>query len=62
MKFDIYEAVTKRIIEQLKKGNIPWQKLWEVSGFYVDGKVFACRNHLNEVDTVKLKFTIIKGE
>ena len=62
MKFDICEAVTKRIIEQLKKGNIPWLKPWKVSGFYVDGKVFACRNYLNEVDIVKLKFTIIKGE
>ena len=25
-------------------------------------KIFAYRNYLNEVDTVKLKFTIIKGE
>lgn len=27
-KFDIYQEVTNRIIEQLEKGNIPWQKPW----------------------------------
>ena len=27
-KFDIYQTVTDRIIEQLKQGNIPWQKPW----------------------------------
>lgn len=27
-KFDIYQEVTDRIIEQLKKGNIPWNKPW----------------------------------
>lgn len=28
MKKDIYEMVTDRIIEQLEKGYIPWQKSW----------------------------------
>lgn len=28
MKKDIYEMVTNRIIEQLEKGYIPWQKPW----------------------------------
>ena len=28
MKKDIYEMVTDRIIEQLEKGYIPWQKPW----------------------------------
>ena len=27
-KFDIYEAVTERIIHQLQQGVIPWQKPW----------------------------------
>ena len=27
-KFDIYEAVTERIIQQLQQGVIPWQKPW----------------------------------
>ena len=27
-KFDIYQEVTDRIIEQLKEGNIPWNKPW----------------------------------
>lgn len=27
-KFDIYQEVTDRIIEQLKQGNIPWNKPW----------------------------------
>ena len=49
MKFDIYEAVTKRIIEQLEKGNIPWQKPWKVSGFYVDGKIDAKNLAFNRI-------------
>ena len=27
MKTNVYEMVTNRIIEQLEKGMIPWQKL-----------------------------------
>lgn len=27
-KFDIYQEVTNRIIEQLEQGNIPWHKPW----------------------------------
>ncbi len=26
--FDVYEAITNRIIEQLEKGSIPWRKPW----------------------------------
>lgn len=26
--FDIYAAITDRIIAELEKGQIPWQKLW----------------------------------
>jgi len=25
---DIYELITARFIEQLKKGTVPWQKPW----------------------------------
>ena len=28
MKRDIYEAITERFIEQLKRGTVPWQKPW----------------------------------
>ena len=28
MKRDIYEAITARLIEQLKRGTVPWQKPW----------------------------------
>ena len=27
-KFDLYEVITNNIIEQLKKGTIPWHKPW----------------------------------
>jgi len=30
MKFDIYEEVTNRIIQQLEKGIIPWHKPWKI--------------------------------
>ena len=28
MKADIYQAITTRFIEQLKRGTVPWQKPW----------------------------------
>jgi antirestriction protein ArdC len=28
VKRDIYEAITERFIEQLKRGTVPWQKPW----------------------------------
>ena len=28
MNRDIYEAITERFIEQLKRGTVPWQKPW----------------------------------
>ena len=31
MKTNVYEMVTNRIIEQLEKGMIPWQKPWSGS-------------------------------
>lgn len=49
-KFDIYEAVTGRIIDQLKQGVIPWQKPWTgthdgaVSG--ATGKPYSLLNQM----------------
>ena len=37
MEINIYEMVTKRIIEQLEKGIIPWHKPWKVSGIKIKG-------------------------
>ena len=31
MKFDIYQEITNRIINQLEKGIIPWHKPWKVT-------------------------------
>ena len=28
MNRDIYQAITERFIEQLKRGTVPWQKPW----------------------------------
>ena len=36
-KFDIYQAVTDRIIAQLEKGVIPWHKPWKVTGTAIRG-------------------------
>jgi antirestriction protein ArdC len=30
MNRDIYQAITARFIEQLKRGTVPWQKPWLV--------------------------------
>ena len=37
MKFDIYETITNRIIEQLEKGQIPWHKPWKSYGVKIKG-------------------------
>lgn len=37
MKFDIYEEVTNRIIQQLTQGIIPWHKPWKMSGVSIKG-------------------------
>ena len=50
MAFDIYEAVTARIIEQLEQGKIPWHKPWTglqsgaVSG--TTGKPYSLLNQM----------------
>ena len=36
-KFDIYEEVTNRIIQQLTQGIIPWHKPWKMSGVSIKG-------------------------
>lgn len=38
MKFDIYEEVTNRIIQQLTQGIIPWRKPWRMSGVSIKGE------------------------
>ena len=30
MRDDIYQAITARFVEQLKRGTVPWQKPWFV--------------------------------
>lgn len=40
MKTNIYQAVTDRIIKQLEKGVIPWQKPWT-------GGFMGCISHSN---------------
>ena len=37
-KFDIYEEVTNRIIQQLEQGIIPWRKPWRMSGVSIKGE------------------------
>lgn len=49
-KFDIYQAVTDRIIEQLDNGIIPWHKPWSgiASGAYntVSNKTYSLLNQM----------------
>ncbi len=49
MAFDIYAAVTDRIIEQLESGVIPWRKPWIGSGCaisYSTGKRYSLLNQI----------------
>ena len=49
-KFNIYEEITNRIIEQLEKGEIPWHKPWSgvMSGAYnrVSKKPYSLLNQM----------------
>lgn len=48
-KFNIYEKITNRIVEQLKQGKIPWRKPWIGGGKAVrhrDGKPYKLINQL----------------
>ena len=36
-KFNIYDEVTNRIIQQLEQGIIPWHKPWKMSGLSIKG-------------------------
>lgn len=49
-KFNIYEEITNRIIEQLEQGNIPWHKPWNglTSGAYnrVSKKPYSLLNQM----------------
>lgn len=49
-QFDIYESITNKILEQLSKGIIPWQRPWhgglEGAKSYVTGKPYSLLNQL----------------
>ena len=47
--FNIYQAVTDRIIEQLEKGVIPWRKPWKVSGVPIRFKEDLAKLAFNRV-------------
>ena len=38
-KVNVYQMVTDRVIEQLEKGFIPWQKPWSGAGISDDGAI-----------------------
>ncbi len=47
MAFDIFKTVTNRIIDELEKGTVPWQKPWVSSGSCVshnDGRHYSLLN------------------
>ena len=50
MSFDLFAAVTQRIIDQLEAGTIPWHKPWvgcnEFSISHTTGKPYSLLNHL----------------
>ena len=50
-KFDIYEAITERIIAELEKGNIPWEKPWtsrngNLAVSHATGKPYSLLNQM----------------
>ena len=53
-KFDIYEAISDRILSELEKGNIPWEKPWVCVGgsssayavSYTTGKPYSLLNQM----------------
>lgn len=50
MKSNIYEQITAKIVAELEKGVIPWQKPWNTPGVpahnYVSGKAYSFINQL----------------
>lgn len=50
MKFDIYKAITERIISQLERGIIPWRKPWSGTPngpiSYATGKPYSLLNQM----------------
>lgn len=48
-QFNIYQAVTDRIIEQLEQGVIPWRKPWKVSGIQIRFKEDLTKLAFNRV-------------
>ncbi len=49
MGFDLYQTITDRIIAELEKGTVPWQKPWNCSSgaiSHVTGKPYSVLNQL----------------
>ena len=50
MSFDLFAAVTQRIIDQLEAGTIPWHKSWtggcDCAMSHVTGKPYSLLNHM----------------
>ena len=50
MGIDVYQMVTDRIVEQMNKGIIPWQRPWhgglEGAKSYVTGKPYSLLNQM----------------
>ena len=49
MGFDLYQTITDRIISELKKGTVPWQRPWSCPGgatSHVTGKPYSVLNQL----------------
>ena len=57
---DIYSEVTSRIISEMEKGIIPWQKPWVASGgciSHATGKPYSVLNHMLAVRPAKTNRT-----
>jgi antirestriction protein ArdC len=46
VKADIYQTITERFIEQLKRGTVPWQKPWSSVQNLVSQKAYRGINSL----------------
>ena len=54
-KFDIYQEVTDRIIQQLEQGIIPWHKPWKMSGVSIKGATDLRKLAFNRIDVHKFR-------
>ena len=50
-KVNVYQMVTDRVIEQLEKGIVPWQKPWSGAGLADGGAInYVSRKFIPESD------------